>query len=147
MEIFWPKVPCFIPDLQLSSLAAEYELNPGSRDEQGGPSDRKTLASSGLELGTPTMPLSNKPRGRGRPSMTKSQDLGVKLTMKEGRGESMFLAEPKSWGLPPKVKEVFGERQIKTNNNVSFLIAQEQTKQIELDAKILHQEIQALFSR
>ena len=106
-EFFWPKVPCFIPDLQLSSLAAEYELNPGSRDEQGGVSELKILASSGLKLEAPTMPLSNKPRGRGRPSMAKSQDLGVKLTMKEGKGESVFFAKPKAQGQPPKVKEVF----------------------------------------
>ena len=107
VEFFLPKVPCFILDLQLSSLAAEYEMNPGSREEQGGASDLKTLVSSGLKLEAPTIPLSNKPRGRGRPQMAEGQDLGVKLTMKEGRGESMFLAKPKARGRPPKVKEVF----------------------------------------
>ena len=105
-EFFWLNVPCFIPDLQLSSLATEYELNRGIRDEQGGVSDQKTLVSSGLEVGTPTMPLSNKPRGRGRPPMATGQDLGVKLTMKEGKGESMFLAKPQARGQPQKVKGV-----------------------------------------
>ena len=80
---------------QLSKITV-HNANSGNRD------DLKRLVSSGLELGVSTI----KPRGRGRPPKAKkSQELGVKLTMKEGKGESMLLAEPKAQRQPLQVKK------------------------------------------
>ena len=89
-----------LPQQQQLSKITVHNANSGNRDEQEGASDLKRL-----ELGGSTMPLSNKARGRGRPPMAKkSQEVGVKLTMKEGKGGSMFLAEPRARARPLKVK-------------------------------------------
>ena len=142
---------CKIPDFQLSSLPAE------DREEQ-----IRVVSSLDEKGKEPTLSLSNKPRRRGRPPKAKIPALGVELKT----GEAMFLCKPKVRGRPPKAKQVeslMRDRQLSTKHCINLMqnlwrkIKQVSTKdcinaqvgptQVDIEAKLLQQEVQALFSR